>query len=465
MATPADIQNVYDDLRERMMDTEDSTELKKFNEARAKAMTDDQARYNILLGLVGADKEGTLQMPMDTTQAKLYNGWPVREEEIAIPTTANVLSSLSYKDVKDNNGNITKTAQEQFIEDYLKKPKYLVKELEKKNKGFGSKSADILREAFKESVVDVAEQQKQKRIEEVINGTAEDSPWYDKLVGRYILPVFGSRQREAYLRGEDPSLGDYASDFGGNLLMTVPGAGYARAGKVITGALGKAPVLSKAVQLGSKAGTAVASKAPRVANIAGGIASNSVAPVGTEVLQTLGDAVDSDRDANFNTSAALLGTLTNYGVNDILLRKAGQLNKLLLDNEASRAATKQAREALKGAAKEGFTASDMAQAFIVNKLGNNRAAEYAGSRLGISPQTMKELGLNMKEVDNERYPVKEPNLENLEPIDVIYLQKIIENPDIIKDSKDTDFRMWFATRGNELLRGSDYHVPTWEVNF
>ena len=465
MATPADIQNVYDDIRERMMDTEDSTELKKFNEARAKAMTDDQARYNILRGLVGADKEGTLQMPMDTTQAKLYNGWPVREEEIAIPTTANVLSSLSYKDVKDNNGNVTKTAQEQFIEDYLKKPKYLVKELEKKNKGFGSKSADILREAFKESVYDEAERKTRERRESVMNATAEDATITDKILSPF-MSLFMSNQKEAYMRGEDPSIGDYMADIGGNALMFVPGEGWVTAAS-------KVPKVAPAVARVANVATTKAPRlAPKVVGMTKSVAGNAVAPVATEGLQYLGDAIDSDRDAAYNSSRAVLGTLTNVGVNDLLLRNAGKIGRLLLDKDAGRAATKEARAALKGASTgtsdkvfRNAIGQDNLQAYVVNKLGGDRSADLAASQLGMSPKVLKDLRENSRDVNDSRYPQREIDMEGLDPIDVMYIQKVIENPSMVTDSKDTDFKMWYATRGNELLRGTEYHTPTWEVNF
>lgn len=415
--------------------------------------TDDQARYVIRKGLAGVDNEGTSQTyPTDTLTNHYIQNWPAREEDISIPTTAAVLSSLDYKDKKDKDGNVTKTAQEQFIEDYLGKRKYITEKLAKKVPGFGTKSADILKQAFKESLYDEEARKSQSRRDSVLSGTAEDTPWYDWLAAK-AMPLFASRELSAYKRGEDPSVGDYAADIGGNLLMMVPGTGYLKLAS-------KAPMASKVLPVLSK----VADKVPNGANIAKGIVGNSVAPVATEGLQFVGDAVDSERNAKYNTSAALMGALTNYGVNDVLLRKAGQLNKMLLDSQSGRTATKEAREALKGAASDDIKAKDVVQAYIVNKLGDGRAAEYSASRFGIDNKTLKDIRQNITDIDNERY-IDAGMPTSMDSTDIKYLQEIAKNPDMVYDSEDTDFKMWFATRGNELLRGTKYHVPTLEVKF
>lgn len=456
---PKDLQAVYDDLVRWLPYTNDTTNLKAFNEARAKAMTDDAARFEILRGLVPADNEGTLQMPSDTNVAKMYSGWPTREEDVAIPTTVSVLKKLGYEDKKDKDGNVSKTAQEKFVEDYLKKPKALAKNLEEKDKGIGSMSSDILKMAFRQSVYDIQDVETQKRREDVLSGDAEDTPWYDK-IGATAMKLFTPRELAAYKRGEDPSIGDYASDFGGNALMMVPAAKYASIAKNLAT---KTPVLKNVLNF-------AAAKAPKivkpVSTVSQTAIGNSVAPVGTEVLQYVGDAADSDRKAQFNAEAALLGALTNYGVNDVILRKAGALNQLIMDNQASRAANAQAREALKGAMTPGAVkAKDVLQTYIVNKLGGKTAADYAANRFGIDSKTLKELNKNMEAVDNARYPSKPVNTEGLSDTDIKYINKIIDNPDVITDNDDIDFKMWFATRGNELLRGTQYHVPTLEVKF
>ena len=459
---PPDVNTVYQDIMKRLSYNGDSTDLKKFNAARAKAMTDDQARFEILRGLVDADREGTLQLPTDTVQAKMYSEWPTREEQIEIPTTVAVLSSLGYKDEKDKDGNVT-TAQQSFIADYLKKPKSMAKELEKKNKGFGTHSADLLRQAFRESLKDEEERQTQKDREEALNPEFGKDPigWAQSR----FMDLFMGNQKDAYMRGEDPSIGDYAADVGGNALMFVPGTGFVKTASKIPG-VGRAA---------TRAADFAISKAPRVApkvvGIGKSVGGNAVAPFATEGLQYVGDAIDSDRDANFNSSRAILGTLTNVGVNDVLARMGGKLFKTTLDKEAASAANKELRETLKGADKSNTDKvfkdainQDHLQAYVVNKLGGDKAADFGAMSLGVAPPIVKDLRDNSKDVNDARYP-KAPLPTDIDETDAKYIKQIIDNPKQIYESNDTDFKMWFATRGNELLRGTEYHVPTWEVKF
>ena len=454
-----DIYNVFDQLRREG----DEAKLAAFEAARRKAMTDDQERFEILRGLMPRDNEGTIQLPPDSANAAPYNGWPTREEQIQFPTTAAVLGSLKYTDSKDEKGNVTKTAQAKFIEDYLKKPKALAKELEKGNKGFGVKSADLLRQAFRESLKDEEERQTQKDREEALNPEFGKDPigWAQSR----FMDLFMGNQKDAYMRGEDPSIGDYAADIGGNALMFVPGAGFVKTASKIPG-VGR--VATRAADFAISKMPRVAPKAVGVTKSVGG---NAVAPFATEGLQYVGDAIDSDRDANLNSSRAILGTLTNVGVNDVLARMGGKLFKTTLDKEAASAANKELRETLKGAEKSNTDKvfkdainQDHLQAYVVNKLGGDKAADFGATALGVAPPIVKDLRENAKEVNDARYP-KAPLPTDIDETDAKYIKQIIDNPKKIYESNDTDFKMWFATRGNELLRGTEYHVPTWEVKF
>lgn len=459
---PSDIKKV-EDFQNKLLELQDEkAKHAEFEANRRKAMTDDKARFEILRGIYPTDREGTIQMPLDTTVSKMYEGWPTREEQIQIPTTVAVLSSLGYKDEKDKDGNV-KTAQQSFIADYLKKPKAMAKELEKKNKGFGTHSADILRQAFRESLKDEEERQTQKSREEALNPEFSNDPigWAQSR----FMDLLMSNQKDAYMRGEDPSIGDYAADIGGNALMFVPGTGFVKVASRLPG-VGR---------VATRAADFAISKAPRVApkvvGIGKSVGGNAVAPFATEGLQYAGDAIDSDRDANFNSSRAILGTLTNVGVNDVLARMGGKLFKTTLDKEAASAANKELRETLKGADKSNTDKvfknainQDHLQAYVVNKLGGDKAADFGATALGVAPPIVKDLRENAKEVNDARYP-KAPLPTDIDETDAKYIKQIIDNPKKIYESDDTDFKMWFATRGNELLRGTEYHVPTWEVKF
>lgn len=456
----AEFATDIEQLRKSLIGRGDSARLAAFNEARQKAMTDDQARFEILRRILPEDNEGTIMMPIDTSVANQFKGWPRREEEVNIPTAASVLKTLGYTDTKDKKGNVTKLAAEKFVEDYPKKRKYITEKLEEKDKSIGKKANDILKQVFRESVYDIADKQTAERREAVISGTAEDTPWYDKVASK-AMTIFTPREKDAYMRGTDPTVGDYVSDIGGNALMVVPGAKYAQLASKLAS---KIPGMVKLGQLAS-------SKVPRATKVVSGAFGNSVAPVGTELLQYAGDAVDSDAEAELNTSRAVLGALTNIGVNDILIPKGAALNRMLLDREAGRAATRELNQSLRGA----NTAPKWIdpQAYVVNKLGNVKAADYAANKFGIAKETMEALKQNETDIDDVRYrkPEKEAAAAKAvldaaqDEVDKKYLQMVIDNPDILKTSTDTGFKMWLVTRGNDLLRGTSYHRPAWDIGW
>ena len=452
----AEFATDIEQFRKSLIGRGDSARLAAFNEARQKAITDDQARFEILRRILPEDKEGTIMLPIDTAVANQFKGWPRREEEINVPTAASVLKTLGYSDTKDKKGKVTKLAAEKFVEDYPKKRKYITEKLEEKDKSIGKKADDILKQVFRESVYDIADKQTAERREAVISSTAEDSPWYDKLASK-AMTIFTPREKDAYMRGEDPTVGDYVSDIGGNALMVVPGAKYAQLASKIPGVV--------------KVGQVAASKLPRATKVISSVFGNSVAPVGTEVLQYAGDVVDPDAEAELNTSRAVLGALTNIGVNDILIPKGAALNRMLLDREAGRAATRELNQSLRGA----NTAPKWidTQAYVVNKLGNSQAADYAANRFNIGKGTMEALRQNETDIDDVRYrkPEKEAAAAQAvldaaqDEVDKKYLQMVIDNPDILKTSTDTGFKMWLVTRGNDLLRGTSYHRPAWDISW
>lgn len=491
MPTPSDIKKVETYWRKNANILGDSTKLAKFNESIKQAITDDQARFEILRGLMPVDNEGTTELPADDSLASMYNNWPRREEEVKIPTTKDIISSLDFKDVKDDDGNVT-TAQEQFIAEYLKRPKNLTEKLEKKRPDFGSHSKELLKRAFQQSVYDVQEMQTQKDREAILTGDAEwnwsEQPWFkdsplptpiipilnkrlpvlnpDKILPpkaqSFLLGLLQSNQKNAYMRGEDPSVGDYASDILGNALMAVPGAGFVKVGS-------KIPLAGKAA---TKAAEWVATKAPkygpRATAVLESVGGNAVAPFATEGLQYAGDAIDSDRTAEYNLGRSVLGTLTNIGVNDILVRGAGGLNRMFLDRQAAREASKDVANALKGTASDKIGMGDAVQAYVVNKLGDQRAAEFAANKLGIGQETVKAWRKDSEDTDNARYINKEAEVQAIlnaaqDEVDEKYLKMIVDNPDVLKFSNDTGFKMWLVTRGNDLLRGTSLHRPSWEV--
>lgn len=106
-----------------------------------------------------------------------------------------------------------------------------------------------------------------------------------------------------------------------------------------------------------------------------------------------------------------------------------------------------------------------ARSELVNKYGTQSDANLFSSMAGFGrteelakDQAERELK-NRRAVEN----VKLMENEGLTDTDRKYMKKIIENPYILESSNDTGFRMWLITRGQDLLRGTSYFRPAWEV--
>lgn len=106
-----------------------------------------------------------------------------------------------------------------------------------------------------------------------------------------------------------------------------------------------------------------------------------------------------------------------------------------------------------------------ARAEAVNKYGSQKDANLASSMLGLGKMDDLVKNQEERELKNKR-AVENRNImgrTDLDETDRKYLQQVIDNPDMMKFSNDTGFKLWLMTRGNDLLRGTTYHRPTWEV--
>lgn len=101
----------------------------------------------------------------------------------------------------------------------------------------------------------------------------------------------------------------------------------------------------------------------------------------------------------------------------------------------------------------------------VNKYGSQKDANLASSMLGLGK--LDDLMKNQAERElNNRRAVENQNLmarPDLDETDKKYLQQVIENPKMVQFSNDTGFKLWLLTRGNDILRGTSYHRPTWDT--
>lgn len=106
-----------------------------------------------------------------------------------------------------------------------------------------------------------------------------------------------------------------------------------------------------------------------------------------------------------------------------------------------------------------------ARAEAVNKYGSQKDANLASSMLGLGKMDDLVKNQEERELKNKR-AVENRNImgrTDIDETDRKYLQQVINNPDMMKFSNDTGFKLWLMTRGNDLLRGTSYHRPTWEV--
>ena len=107
-----------------------------------------------------------------------------------------------------------------------------------------------------------------------------------------------------------------------------------------------------------------------------------------------------------------------------------------------------------------------ARSELVNKYGTQSDANIFSYMLGSKGLTDDlAKGKDERLLKNSRAVENKKLMENKELTDTDrkYMKKIIENPYILESSNDTGFRMWLITRGQDLLKGTSYFRPAWEV--
>lgn len=106
-----------------------------------------------------------------------------------------------------------------------------------------------------------------------------------------------------------------------------------------------------------------------------------------------------------------------------------------------------------------------ARSEVVNKYGSQKDANLASSMLGLGK--LDDLMENQAERElNNRRAVENENLrarQDLDDTDRKYIEQVIKNPKMLQFSNDTGFKLWLVTRGNDILRGTSYHRPTWDT--
>lgn len=545
--------------------------------AAANARNEDEEKWLIQKELFGLDKWGRPRVPQDATVAVLTEGWPKREQDVATPFAADILSSLGIKSDKDKNGL---TAREKFIELYKSQRGYLEDELAK-NVHIGKDYAkQVLQNTFRQAVKDQEQIDVQKAREDAMSMKWDDpASWYASAIGHTLL----RNMYKAGLEGRSPTLADIGSDVAENALFAVPGGQYAKVLQLSRlGALGKggkyagrilgeavAPFANEGAQymlhntdaleetgvntynpldegpmFGDQERTAEATFSPERA-LMGTLTNNAVgigmyrmgaksAPVltgdltrganskalreGVEGAKTAGDVVREAEEVaknykNFKSEDGFKSFLEgeSKGLDKEALNDA---SGVLMFNKKAKEMTvptkvPQYRNTLEGYVEElldhnGIEGSEReifkktlmnhpqlatllksdskavnarrlynsavsntgaARSEVVNKYGSQKDANLASSMLGLGKMDDLVKNQEERELKNKR-AVENRNImdrDDLDETDRKYLQQVIDNPDMMKFSNDTGFKLWLMTRGNDLLRGTSYHRPTWEV--
>ena len=313
-------------------------------------------------------------------------------------------------------------------------------------------------------------------------------------VGGFSASVFRPREWEAYGRGEEPTWKDYIGDIAETGLMAVPGTSYVGGASRVIGAVPKVgPMVANVI-----------AKNRAIANILG----NAVAPVTGEALDAAmyGEGDPNIERQDFSAMDALLGTLTNMGVNYRLFRDIGGGGRVAT-GELTRGSTGGIRGRVrdliesfgKTRAERGLPAPTTragrvlellemgAPTEIVNRIGRDADAQMAlaslagrAGGLGASLVGAENIDLTkevplMREREHQAMRDRatasqilkiEQTDGDLTERDKDYLKAVRENPGVMKfgyvpdesaekkGRSSDDFNLWLLEKGHKLLRGT-----------
>lgn len=105
------------------------------------------------------------------------------------------------------------------------------------------------------------------------------------------------------------------------------------------------------------------------------------------------------------------------------------------------------------------------RSLVTNKYGTQSDANLFSTMAGLGRTDELAKDQAERELKNRRAVENVKLMENKELTDTDrkYMKMVIDNPYILQSSNDTGFRMWLITRGQDLLRGTSYFRPAWEV--
>ena len=428
-------------------------------------------------------------------QAPAWVSAELQPETPTIPTMDVILDALKDQ-IKDDpkKAKGARTREQKFIEDFPKKQAEWKKSIVS-NPQFGKRGWEFVKEAWKAALHDETEKKIEAERVATLRGEREEG-WkaIPAQVGGFAASVFRPREWEAYERGEEPTWKDYLGDIAETGLMAVPGTSYVGGASHVIGAVPK---------VGPRVASAIA-KNRAIANILG----NAVAPVSGEALDAAmyGEADPNIERQDFSAMDALLGTLTNMGVNYRLFRDLGGGGRVAT-GELTRGSTGGIRGRVrdliesfgKTRAERGLPAPRTragrvlevlemgAPTEIVNRIGRDADAQMAlaslagrAGGLGASLVGAENIDLTkevpqMREREHQAMRDRatasqilkiETTYPDLTERDKDYLKAVRENPNVMKfgyvpdegaekkGRSSDDFNLWLLEKGHKLLRGT-----------
>ena len=411
----------------------------------------------------------------------------VASEEPVIPTLSAIIEAAGLKDDK-NETKGARTALEKFLKDFTDpKKREKMRDNIVKNAKLGELGWETAKDLWKQAKLDRMNADIDKSRADYVRGKSEGqgaAEWLGGLAMKFFTP----RRYEAFTRGEDPSWKDNLGDAVESGLMMVPASKYVKGISKIIGSIPKAG--KYAVK-------------PLSNNVVSNLSGNTVAPILSEAMD---DAMRGEDDPNterqdFSLGDALMGALTNIGVNYGLAQRFGRGGKMAageLTNSAGGGMTQAVRKAIsdfgKSRAERGLQAPttrigkilDVAEmaapTLLVNRWGNDRDAKIGAAifngigATGIDPvKPIEEIRddehidmRNRKTAKELEGILKASDVLGLDSRDIGYIKAVQEDPSIltrgIAGPEGDDFKIWLLEKGHKLLRGTSAHRPLWTVD-
>lgn len=407
-------------------------------------------------------------------------------DEPKIPTLSEIIKAAGIKDdAKGSKGE--RSALDKFLEDFTDPEKReKMRSNIVKDEALGELGWETAKDLWKQATLDRMNADIDKNRADYLRGKGEGQgagEWLGGLAMKFFTP----RRYEAFARGEDPTWKDNMGDAIESGLMMVPASRYVGGISKVLGAIPKA---------GKYAQKALAN------NVVSNLFGNTVAPVLSEAMDAAmrGEDDPNTERQDFSLGDAIMGALTNIGVNYGLAQRFGRGGKMAageLTNSAGSGMTQAVRKAIsdfgKSRAERGLAApttrigkiidaAEMAApTLLVNRYGNDRDAKLGASifngigATGIDPvKPIEEIRddertdmRNRKTAKEMEGILKASDVLGLDSRDIGYIKAVQEDPSIltrgIAGKEGDDFKIWLLEKGHRLLRGTSAHRPLWDV--